>query len=284
MNFFRSRLFIICLVVAIILALIPTLIAAFGGTDLLRSVMGTIAKPFVSAGSGVANAFNGFVDVFANYDELKEENESLRAELDELKQKEYNEDLLREQNEWLKDYINLHYDKPELVFTDATVIAREADNYSTVLTLNRGSAHGVKRNMPVLTDKGLIGYVSELGLDWCRVTTITEPSSSIGVYTDRDKLLGVIEGDADLRREGLCRMKYIGGEGNVGIGDRIYTAGGKDSLYPSGLLIGEVSSVDIDEITGEMVATVAPSVDFSDLDSIRNVMIVSGIESASGGQ
>jgi rod shape-determining protein MreC len=246
--------------------------------------MGTIAKPFVSAGSGVANAFNGFVDVFANYDELKEENESLRAELDELKQKEYNEDLLREQNEWLKDYINLHYDKPELVFTDATVIAREADNYSTVLTLNRGSAHGVKRNMPVLTDKGLIGYVSELGLDWCRVTTITEPSSSIGVYTDRDKLLGVIEGDADLRREGLCRMKYIGGEGNVGIGDRIYTAGGKDSLYPSGLLIGEVSSVDIDEITGEMVATVAPSVDFSDLDSIRNVMIVSGIESASGGQ
>jgi rod shape-determining protein MreC len=116
------------------------------------------------------------------------------------------------------------------------------------------------------------------------VTTITEPSSSIGVYTDRDKLLGVIEGDADLRREGLCRMKYIGGEGNVGIGDRIYTAGGKDSLYPSGLLIGEVSSVDIDEITGEMVATVAPSVDFSDLDSIRNVMIVSGIESASGGQ
>jgi rod shape-determining protein MreC len=232
----------------------------------------------------VANAFNGFVDVFANYDELKEENESLRAELGELKQKEYNEDLLREQNEWLKDYINLHYDKPELVFTDATVIAREADNYSTVLTLNRGSAHGVKRNMPVLTDKGLIGYVSELGLDWCRVTTITEPSSSIGVYTDRDKLLGVIEGDADLRREGLCRMKYIGGEGNVGIGDRIYTAGGKDSLYPSGLLIGEVSSVDIDEITGEMVATVAPSVDFSDLDSIRNVMIVSGIESASGGQ
>ena len=268
--------------VAIILALVPTLIAAFGGTDLLRSVAGTVAKPFLAAGSGVANAFNGFVDVFANYDELKEENESLRAELEELKQKEYNEELLREQNNWLKDYINLHNSNPELVFTDATVIAREAGNYSTVLTLNRGSAHGVKRNMPVLTDKGLIGYVSEIGLDWCRVLTITEPSSSIGVYTDRDKLLGVLEGDTELRHDGLCRMKYIGGDGNVGIGDKIYTAGGKDSLYPSGLLIGSVSSVDIDEITGEMVATVAPAVDFTSLESIVNVMIISGIESAGG--
>ena len=73
MSFFRSRLFVICLVVAIVLALIPTLIAAFGGTDLLRSVAGTVAKPFVAAGTGVANAFNGFVDVFANYDELKAE-------------------------------------------------------------------------------------------------------------------------------------------------------------------------------------------------------------------
>lgn len=284
MSFFRSRIFVICLVVAIVLALIPTLIAAFGGTDLLRSVAGTVAKPFVAAGTGVANAFNGFIDVFANYDELQEENESLRAELDELREKEYNEQLLREQNNWLKDYINLHNEHPELLFTDATVIAREAGNYSTVLTLNRGSAHGVKRNMPVLTNKGLIGYVSEIGLDWCRVTTVIEPSSSIGVYTDRDKLLGVLEGDAQLRYDGLCRMKYIGGEGNVGIGDRVYTAGGKDSLYPSGLLIGTVSSVDIDEVTGEMVATVAPSVDFTALDSIVNVMIISGVESASGGQ
>ena len=77
MNFFRSRFFVICLVVAILLALVPTLIAAFGGTDMLRSVMGTVAKPFTMCGSGVANAFNGFIDVFTQYDELKAENEEL---------------------------------------------------------------------------------------------------------------------------------------------------------------------------------------------------------------
>lgn len=282
MNFFRSRFFVVCVVIAILLALVPTLIAAFGGTDLLRSVMGTVAKPFTMCGSGIANAFNGFIDVFAQYDELEEENESLRAELEELKQKEYNEELLREQNEWLKDYINLHEINPSLRFTDAAVISREAGNYSTLITLNRGSAHGVKKNMPVLTDDGLVGYVSETGLDWCKVSTIVEPSSSIGVYTDREQQLGVLSGDADLRAKGLCKMTYIDGDGNLGIGDKIYTAGGSDSIYPSGLLIGSVSSVDIDSVTGEMVAQVQPAVDFLDLGSIRNVMIVVGIGNSGG--
>ena len=279
MKFFKSRFFVVCLAIAILFTLVPTLIAAFGGTDLLRSVMGTVAKPFVAMGSGVANAFNGFVDVFTQYDELKAENESLRAEIATLQDKEYNEELLREQNAWLKNYINLHDAHPYFVLVDASVIAREAGNYSTIITLNRGSVHGIKRNMPVLNAQGLIGYVSELGLDWCRVTTVVEASSSIGVYTDRDRQLGVLEGDAELRREGLCRMKYIDGDGNVGIGDKVYTAGGKDSIYPSGLLIGTVSSVDIDTITGEMVATVKPEVDFVELEMLREVVIISGIES-----
>lgn len=279
MNFFKSKFFILCLVAAIILTLIPTLIAAFGGTDLLRSAMGTVAKPFTMCGSGIANAFNGFVEIFTQYDELKAENAALREELQELKDKEYNEEILREQNEWLRDYINLHDQHPEFVFTDASVIAREAGNYSIVLTLNKGSAHGVKRRMPVLTGDGLLGYVSELGLDWCRVTTIIEPSSSVGVYTDRGGQLGLLEGDSALKSEGLCRMSYIGAEGNVGIGDKVYTTGGKDSLYPSGLLIGKVSSVDIDEVTGEMVATITPAIDFSSLEDVRQVMLISGIES-----
>ncbi len=282
MNFFKSRFFVVCIAIAILLALVPTLIAAFGGTDLLRSVMGTVAKPFTMCGSGIANSFNGFVDVFAQYDELEEENESLRAELEELKQKEYNEDLLREQNEWLKDYINLHEINPSLKFTDAAVISREAGNYSTVITLNKGSAHGVRKNMPVLTDKGLIGYVYELGLDWCKVSTIVEPSSSIGVYTDREGQLGVLSGDAALKGESLCKMTYIDGEGNLGIGDKIYTAGGKDSIYPSGLFIGSVKNVDIDAVTGEMVAQVEPAVDFNAIDDIRNVMIVVGIGNSGG--
>ncbi len=282
MKFFKSRIFIFCLIAAIILTLVPTLIAAFGGTDLLRAAMGTVAKPFTWCASSVANAFNGFIEVFRSYDELREENESLREQLREYENKEYNEGLLKEQNSWLKDYINFHDSNPEFALKDARVISRESGNYSTLLTLNKGSAHGIKKNMPVITSDGLLGYVSEVGLDWCRVSTIIESTSSVGVYSDRSGVLGVLEGDPQLRLDGLCRISFMQNSKNLQLGDRIYTSGGEDSPYPSGLLIGSVSAIDIDRATGEPVATVTPAVDFKDLDSVASVMIVCGFEGTGG--
>lgn len=277
MSFFKSRFFIFCLIAAILLTLVPTLIAAFGGTDLLRAALGTVAKPFTMCASGIANAFNGFSEVFTEYDKLKAENESLKEQLKEYESKQYNEALLKEQNSWLKDYLNLHTQNPDFIFTEARVIAREAGNYSTVLTFNRGSVHKIKKNMPVMTEDGLLGYVSELGLDWCRVVTVIETSSSVGVYTDRTGVLGVVEGNASLRRDGLCKMTYIS-DSDLQIGDRVYTSGGEGSIYPTGLLIGSVSSIDVDGATGEMVATVTPAVDFTQLEDISDALILCGYE------
>lgn len=276
MKLFKSKAFIICLSVAIILTLIPTMLAAFGGMDLLRSFAGTVAKPFSLAGSKVAEAFNGFVDVFANYDELKEENEELRQELKEYKDKEYEEQLLREQNDWLKGYINFHSSNPSFKLTDAKIVSREAGNYGTVITLNKGTAHSIKKNMPVITADGLLGYVSEVSLDWCKVTTVIEAKNSIGVYSERQGLQGILTGSVELREEGLCKMTFIDSADGIQIGDKIYTSGGSKSIYPADLYIGSVSEIKIDEMTGEAVATVTPEIDFTKLSDISNVMIVCG--------
>ena len=276
MKLFKSKAFIICLVCAIVLTLIPTMLAAFGGTDLLRSFAGTLAKPFTFIGSTVAEAFNGFVDVFADYDKLKDENESLKEELEAYKKKEYDEQLLREQNDWLKDYINFRASNPEFKITDAKIVSREAGNYGTVITLNKGTAHSIKRNMPVITADGLLGYVSEVALDWCKVTTVIEAKNSIGVYSERQGTQGILSGSIELRDEGLCKMTFIDGADGVQIGDKIYTSGGSKSIYPADLYIGSVSEVKIDEITGEAVATVAPEIDFTKLSDISDVMIICG--------
>ena len=276
MKLFKSKAFIICLSVAIILTLIPTMLAAFGGMDLLRSFAGTVAKPFSLAGSKVAEAFNGFVDVFASYDELKEENEELRQELEEYKNKDYEEQLLREQNDWLKGYINFHSSNPSFKLTDAKIVSREAGNYGTVITLNKGTAHSIKKNMPVITADGLLGYVSEVSLDWCKVTTVIEAKNSIGVYSERQGLQGILTGSVELREEGLCKMTFIDSADGIQIGDKIYTSGGSKSIYPADLYIGSVSEIKIDEMTGEAVATVTPEIDFTKLSDISDVMIICG--------
>lgn len=274
MKFLKSKAFIICLVCAIVLTLIPMLLAAFGGTDLLRSFAGTVAKPFNIAGSKVAEAFNGFVEVFADYDDLQKENESLRAELDAYKEKEYEEAILREQNDWLKDYINFHSTNPSAKLTDAKIISREAGNFGTVITLNKGSAHSIKKDMPVITADGLLGYVSEVALNWCKVTTVIEAKNSIGVYSERKGTQGILTGSVELREQGLCKMTFINGADGMQIGDKIFTSGGSQSIYPSNLYVGSVSELKIDPVTGEAVAIVTPKIDFTKLSDISDVMII----------
>lgn len=279
MKFFRSRFFVVCLAVLLVLVLVPSVFAAMGRTDLLRSALVTISKPFSLAGSAVADAVNGFTDVFTDYDRLKEENAALRAELDELRRVEHDTEVVQNENEWLKGYLQFHNEHPDYLLTDARIIAREAGNYSTVLTLDRGTVHGVKAEMPVILEGGLFGYVSEAGLDWCRVVTVVETASSVGVYTARTGAVGVAEGTRD---GGNCRMTYIQADADIRVGDLVYTSG-SGSMYPSGLLLGTIVSIEADEATRTLVAEIQPAVDFTALDRVERLVIICGYEGKTGG-
>lgn len=282
MKFFRSRFFVVCIAVVLVLVLVPSAFAAFGRTDLLRSALVTVSKPFALAGSTVADAVNGFTDIFADYDRLKEENAALRAELEQLRREEHDTAVIQNENEWLKGYLQFHNEHPDYILTDARIIAREAGNYSTVLTLDRGTVHGVKAEMPVIFEGGLFGYVSEAGLDWCRVVTVVETASSVGVYTARTGAVGVAEGDPALRNGGNCRMTYIQADADIRVGDLVYTSG-SGSMYPSGLLLGTVVSIEADEATRSLRAEIKPAVDFSTVDRMERLVIICGYESKTGG-
>lgn len=276
MKFLKSKTFLICAAAVVILALTTALLSALGFTGPIRSALKTVAKPFEWCGSRISTAINGVVDVFTEHDRLQSENESLRAELEALKDQAHREEVLENENAWLREYLSLAKNHPEFQLVDAQIIGRESDHYSTVLSLNRGRIHGVKKNMPVITEEGVFGYVKELGLDWCKVVSIVETATSVGAYTDRAGVSGVVEGDADLREGGRCRMTYIENTADLRIGDRVYTGGGSGSLYPSGLLIGEIVSIEADEGTRTLVAEIKPAIDFTDLASLSRVMVISG--------
>ena len=126
------------------------------------------------------------------------------------------------------------------------------------------------------------GYVSEAGLDWCRVVTVVETASSVGVYTDRTGAVGVAEGDPSLRNGGNCRMTYINADADIRVGDLVYTSG-SGSMYPSGLLLGTIVSIEADEGTRTLNAEIKPTVDFTSIDRIDRLVIICGYENATGG-
>ena len=280
MKFIKSKFFLICAVLVAAVIVVTALLSALGVTGPVRSVLQTVAKPFEWCGAKAAEAVNGFVATFTDYDRVVAENEELRAVLDSMAQESYDAERIKNENDWLKDYLSLAGEHPEFELTDARIIAREAGNYSTVLTLDRGLVHGVKEMMPVLTAEGVYGYVKEVGVDWCRVVSVLETATSVGAYTDRGGALGVVEGDAALRGGGQCRMTYIEYTADIRVGDKVYTAGGAGSLYPSGLLIGAVVSLEADE-SRNLVAVIEPAVDFEAVDGASRMMILCGY--ATGG-
>ena len=282
MKFVKTKFFIVCIAVASVLVLVPAILTAFGQVDIVRSGLKTVAKPFEWCGSRLADAVGGFVAVFTDYNELQEENESLRAELDSVENERADNEVLRSENDWLKKFLDLKNKNPDFELTDADIISFEAGNYSTVLTLNRGTVHGIKKNMPVITPDGVLGYVSETGLDWCKVTSIIESTSKVAVYTDRTGVIGTVEGDPNLRADGKCVMSYAA-DADIKVGDRVYTSG-TGSIYPDGLLIGKIISVDADEATRKLVAKVEPAVDFTTVEKLGRVMIVRGYVGHVGGE
>ena len=275
MRFYKSKFFIICVTIAILLVLVPSALSIFGYTDVIRSGLKTIAKPFEWCGAKFSEAVSGFVSVFTEYDELKAENEELRAQISELEEQSHKNEVIQSENDWLKTYLDLKGGHPSLELCDAMIVSRQSGNNATVLTLNRGTVHGIKKNSPVITADGVFGHISEVGLDWCKVVSIVETASSVSAYTDRGGAVGVVEGDNLLRENGICQMIHIDAESDIKVGDKVYT-GGNGKIYPAGLLIGEVTSIEADEYTRTLKAHIEPAVDFSDISSTNKVMIITG--------
>ena len=270
MEFFKNKFFIITLVVALLLSIVPTVLCAMGQGSYVRKALQTAAQPFSWAFTKIGEGLSGFSVYFQKLSDLQKENEELRAQLDDYRDRIYNAKMLEEENKWLSDYLGLKKEHSDFLFEEASVIGRESGNYSTVYTLSKGTMHDIKVNMPVITEYGVVGYVTEVGPTWCRAVSIIETASAVGAYIERSGELGLIEGSYELRFEGKCRMIRLPADADVHEGDRVLTSG-LGSIYPRGLFVGEVVSVDADPYSRTLTAVVQPKVDYS---SLVKVMII----------
>lgn len=270
LRFLKSRFFIIALLIAIVLVTVPSVLSFMGLGNEVRSALGTVATPFRYCFTQAAEAVDGFISYFREFDAINAENRILKDKNAELQDKLRDVEAIKEENEWLYAYLGLKREHIDYEFESAMVIGRESGNYMTVLTLNRGSMHDIEANMPVVTEKGIVGYVSEVGANWCKAVTILETASSVGAYAKRSGELGLVEGVYELKDDGICQMSYLPSDADIKVGDIILSSG-IGSFYPRGLVIGTVTELVPDEFSRSLIARIKPSADLTDL---RGVMII----------
>ena len=269
-NFFKSKSFFVLITVLLLLAGIPTILSAMGQGSLVRDSVMAVVTPAMRGARALGDAFAGFGKYFSEFDRLKEENEALAARVRELEEEVYNAELLEEENAWMRAYLGAKRTHTDFVFCDANVIGSEAGRYVSSFTLDRGTSSGIAVGMPVLTEDGVVGQVTEVGLTFCRVSTVINYDSSIGAYLERSGEIGLVSGDFSYRKDGLCLLEYLPFDADVAVGDTV-TSSGLGSVYPRGLLIGEVVEITGDAYNHVKVAVVKPA---ADLGNLKKVMIL----------
>jgi rod shape-determining protein MreC len=167
----------------------------------------------------------------------KAENEKLRERITRL-ELERNRLLEAEAtNQRLQQLLDFRSHLPSVTVT-ATIIANSASNWFQSCLIDKGSAHGVRAGMSVVTPLGVIGRVVEVTAQSAKVLLLTDPNSGIDVIVQRTRARGIVSGSL----ENSTILKYVKRSEDVQIGDRLITSG-LDGIFPKGLMVGTVTKV-----------------------------------------
>ena len=269
-QFFRNNGGLL-LVAAVLLAGVLMVGAYILGYDPLSGALELLATPFRAASSAVAGWTQEQYDKSFRYEQAQAEIDALRRRVAELERDAIAGQEAQRENERMRDLLGLAEQRPELQYRDAAVVRRASSNWTSDLTINRGTSGGVEAGDCVIDQYGhLIGVVTQADLNSSLVTTILDPTLELGGRIARTDEDAILKGDFSLMLEGLARLSYLPEEARLVTGDQVITSG-LGGVYPPWLAVGTVRSLITEEDGLTRYAQVEPA---ADLSGLRYVYVI----------
>ena len=243
----------------------------------LTNVANTLTSPFRAAYTAVADWFNDKQNYYNDTTALESENAALRRQLAEMEDAVRQAEADSAENARLRELLNLREQRRDITgdLEAALITEHTVTNWTSALTLNKGSQHGVEVNDCVIDETGaMVGTICEVGLNWSRLLTLADTDTSLGAQVFRTGDLGLAQGDFSLMEEGRLRLDYLPADCQLLSGDLVVTSG-LGGFYPSGLVIGSVEEVQLDDSGAAAYAILAPKVDF---DQLAEVFIIKSFD------
>jgi rod shape-determining protein MreC len=230
-------------------------------------------KPFEVAANRIARPFRDAYSWFDGLVNARSENQKLKREVRDLRQKYATSKSA--QNELAVLQQLLHYESgpsfpKDYVAVNASVLSRGATDIAERIIVSAGSKQGVRENDPVVTADGLVGKVTRVTPDLARVTLLTDATSAVAALDLTTNAYGLVQHGAG----GGAQLVFgrVPKDRVVRAGDLVVTAGTQlatlPDIYPKGILVGRVTSVDQNDVDIFKQIQVQPFADFSSLDSV----------------
>lgn len=191
---------------------------------------------------------------------LRKQNADLRARLAESEE-------ARQQNERLQTLVGFSR-KHDLEGIGARIIGRSPDSWQRSILIDRGTADGIMKDMPVLANGGLVGQVVEVSARSARVRLVNDQRSGVAAIVQRTRTAGVVRGSI----EGGLSLDFVSAKPAPKVGDVVITSG-MGGVYPRGLVIGDITQVKTER--GELF----PRVDVVSrvaLNEVEEVLVLTG--------
>ena len=233
---------------------VPMLEAATFGT------FAEVQRATTSVVGGVQDSWNNYFAL----QRVRGENEQLKAEMAQLRVQMQQERALAQQSRELQQLLDLR-SSLQIETTAANVIGAGASAEFRTMTLDKGTAEGLKPDMAVISPDGVVGRVILPTGRAAKLQLLIDRNAAAGAMIERTRAQGLAMGTG----AGM-RLDYLSGTADVKPGDRVVTSG-IDGIYPKGFVIGQIQSVE--RGAGEFKEiTVQPAVDFAALESVLVVL------------
>lgn len=237
------------------------------------SILSTIEKGVSTSVNAVTNTINSVGELR----KLKKEYDQLVIKLEKFEQLQRSNADIRKENERLKEQLDF-VSSIEEKNIPAQIISRNLDNAYSYITIDKGSVHGIKKNMPVLAfqngNKGLVGKIIQVGTFTSQVIPIYNIDNIVSARIQNSRDLGLVKGlgsqDQPLVLE-YIRKRVID---ELSFGDVIVTSG-ENNNYMKDIPIGTISKITVLDYNSSLKIELTPIIDFARLE---NVVVVNQVE------
>ncbi len=242
-----------------------------GQIGLVQNTTGVLMSPLQKVLSSTVNWFNTLYGYLYDYDRLMAENESLRAQLADAQTSARNGIEASEENERLRELLNLRQKHTDYVMESAKVVLWSSSNWSSSFTISKGASSGIELNDPVVTEYGaVVGQITELGANWATVSTLIDVDMSVGAYVSSSGASGMVVGEYALMKNKTAKLTFLADGAQIFVEDEVLTSG-SGGAFPAGLVIGTLTNVQT-EAGGQIeFGILEPQ---CDLDSLVQVFII----------
>lgn len=153
--------------------------------------------------------------------------------------------------------------------TGARVIGRSSEAWSQTVTIDKGSEDGVDAGQTVMGTSGVVGQVSATSAHTATVRLLADPQSGVAAIVQSSRAEGIVYGSLD----GLLYLEDLDADAEVNPGDVVLTSGLGGS-FSSGLIIGTVVKVDVQQGDSSRRAVVSPT---SEVSALEEVLVVQSV-------